>query len=236
MSSTLFISDLHLDADRPELTRALARFLTQHAHCHGLYILGDLFEAWIGDDDDAELALEVQSLLRGFSSKGTPLYFMRGNRDFLVGDTFANNTGAILLGDPTIIDLYGTPTLLMHGDTLCTDDRDYQVFRARVRSPGWQRQVLEQALQQRRELAQQLRQDSGAATTGKPVAIMDANPTAIAETMREYGVQQLIHGHTHRPGSHEEVFGRRWVLGDWDQSGWFLKAQPGKIELENYII
>jgi UDP-2,3-diacylglucosamine hydrolase len=153
LSSTLFISDLHLDPARPGVTRALADFLQQHSDCESLYILGDLFEAWVGDDDDASLAVQVRGLLRDFSAAGPALYIMRGNRDFLLGEAFCGTVGAQLLDDPTPIDLHGVPTLLMHGDSLCTADSDYQDFRTTVTDPVWQTRVLARSLDQRRGLA-----------------------------------------------------------------------------------
>lgn len=236
MSSTLFISDLHLDPARPGVTRALADFLQQHSDCESLYILGDLFEAWVGDDDDSSLAVQVRGLLRDFSAAGPALYIMRGNRDFLLGEAFCGTVGAQLLDDPTPIDLHGVPTLLMHGDSLCTADSDYQDFRTTVRDPVWQTRVLARSLEQRRGLAAELRAMSGEANSNKAADIMDVTRDEVEKVMRAHGVRQLIHGHTHRPTRHEELSGVRWVLGDWDTQGWAIEAALNKVNLYNFAI
>ena len=236
MSSTLFISDLHLDPARPAVTSALAAFLEQHRDCAALYILGDLFESWVGDDDDTELADEVRGLLKRFTDSGPALFIMRGNRDFLLGEAFCLAAGARLLPDPSVIDLYGIPTLLMHGDSLCTADIDYQAFRRTSRDPAWQRDVLGRSLQQRRDLACQLREMSKAANSNKAEDIMDVTPAEVRDKLREYQVGQLIHGHTHRPARHKHRDGVRWVLGDWDHHGWVLEASSQGIFLNNFPI
>lgn len=236
MSSTLFISDLHLDASRPELSRALAAFLQRHAHCHALYILGDLFEAWIGDDDDEEPAPETCRLLRRFSDRGPSLYLMHGNRDFLLGEEFARRAGATLIPDPTVIDLYGEPTLLMHGDSLCTSDTSYQAFRKQARDSRWQSEILARSLEERRALATQMRHLSKEQNSNKAEDIMDVTPAEVARVMAAHGVRQLIHGHTHRPMRHEEAHGLRWVLGDWGQKGWAIEASEDDIDIYNFDI
>ena len=157
MSRTLFISDLHLDTSRQATLWAFEQFLTNARDCESLYILGDLVEAWVGDDDDSPLAQQVTALLRDFSAEGPQLFVMQGNRDFMISDVFCRSIGAQLLADPTVIDLYGNRTLLMHGDSLCTDDQDYQDFRTMARDPAWQAQLMAPSLDQRRELAAQLR-------------------------------------------------------------------------------
>lgn len=236
MSSTLFISDLHLDAARPELSSALAAFLQRHTHCNALYILGDLFEAWIGDDDDSEPAADTCRLLRRFSDAGPTLYLMHGNRDFLLGEEFAHRAGATLLPDPTVIDLYGERTLLIHGDSLCIADTDYQAFRTQARSDQWQSEVLARSLEERRELATQLRHLSRETSSNKAENIMDVTPQEVDRVMAEHGVNQLIHGHTHRPMRHEHANGTRWVLGDWDQKGWAIEADKSEFKLYNFNI
>ncbi|MEH6568671.1 MAG: UDP-2,3-diacylglucosamine diphosphatase [Halioglobus sp.] len=236
MSYTLFISDLHLDAARPAITQALAVFLDQNKLCDSLFILGDLFEAWVGDDDDCDLALEITKLLSDFSSSGPGLYLMQGNRDFLLGERFCTAVGAQLLPDPTVIDLYGKPTLLMHGDSLCTDDVDYQAFRKTARDPKWQADLLNHSLDERRALAKQLRSISKESSSNKAEDIMDVTTHEVHRMMTEQGVKQLIHGHTHRPARHEASSGTRWVLGDWDQRGWFIRADKTEVELENFNI
>ena len=236
MSSTFFISDLHLDPARPAATRALAEFLGRIGHCSRLFILGDLFEAWPGDDDDSALAGEVAGLLRDFSAAGPGLFLMHGNRDFLLGQQFCRAAGATLLADPTVIDLYGEPTLLMHGDSLCTADDQYQQFRRTARDPAWQAQLLGQTLAQRRELATRLRAMSREANSLKSEDIMDVTAGEVADQMAIHGVRQLIHGHTHRPARHETAGGLRWVLGAWDERGWAIEASPGKIDLYYFQI
>ena len=236
MSSTLFISDLHLDPARPAVTGALGAFLEKHRDCAALYILGDLFESWVGDDEDTELADEVRGLLKRFTDNGPALFIMQGNRDFLLGEAFCRATGARLLPDPSVISLCGIPTLLMHGDSLCTADIDYQAFRRTSRDPAWQRDILRRSLQQRRDLASQLRQMSKAANSNKAEDIMDVTPTEVRDKLREYQVRQLIHGHTHRPARPEHPEGVRWVLGGWDRQGWVLEATSEGIFLNNFHI
>lgn len=236
LSGTLFISDLHLDPARPAVTRAFARFLERHQDCKRLYILGDLFEAWLGDDDDAPIAMEVRQLLRDFVDAGPTLAIMPGNRDFLIGRRFCESAGAELLTDPTLIDLYGERVLLMHGDSLCTEDRQYQQFRHTVRDPAWQAELLGHSLAERRELAARLRSMSREANSNKAEDIMDVAPEAAVTVMRRYGVSQLIHGHTHRPARHEIASGLRWVLGDWTEQGWVLEVTEGEYKLYNFIL
>lgn len=236
MSSTLFISDLHLDAARPELTRALAVFLASNTHCDALYILGDLCDAWVGDDDDSPLVAELADMLLAFTAAGPELYLMVGNRDFLLGNDFCQSVGASLLPDPTVIELYGKPTLLMHGDSLCTGDSDYMAFRATARDPEWQANLMTQPLSQRRALAAQLRSMSQEANSNKAEDIMDVTPSEVLREMREAGVEQLIHGHTHRPARHEAEGGVRWVLGDWGEKVWYIEADSNEIKLNNYYI
>ena len=236
MPSSYFISDLHLDRARPELTRALERFLIRHRGCDALYILGDLFEAWIGDDDDAALATQTAHLLRSFSHSGSKLYLMHGNRDFLLGQDFCLRTGATLLPDPIVIELYGIPTLLMHGDSLCTDDVDYQQFRRLARSSAWQADLLERALPERRALALQLRSFSHEAKSGKPSDITDVALPAVQAAVADHGVTQLIHGHTHRPGRYRAGNAVRWVVGEWHREAWYLRADRSGTSLHFFNI
>jgi UDP-2,3-diacylglucosamine hydrolase len=238
--TTLFISDLHLEPTRPAITALFLDFLQGRARrAEALYILGDLFEAWIGDDDDAELGGVVADALRALSDSGVPLFFIHGNRDFLLGPRFAAASGMQLLPETTVVELAGESILLMHGDTLCTDDVEYQDFRARVRAPAWRAQTLALSLAQRRALAGQLRETSRQATQGKAAEITDVNPAAVDAALRAHGVRHLIHGHTHRPGLHEWMLdgrpARRTVLGDWfargsvlcrDATGWRLENLP----------
>lgn len=234
---TLFISDLHLDSSRPEITQLFLAFLQRARTAEALYILGDLFEAWIGDDDDSDVALSVRQGLRGLTDHGTPVYLMHGNRDFLLGTAFEQDTGAMLLADPTVIDLYGQPTLLMHGDLLCTDDHAYQQFRVQVHDPAWQQAVLSKPLSERRQLAVSLRGESQQANADKQTELMDVNQTAVEAAMRGHGVRRLIHGHTHRPGVHDfELDGlavQRIVLGDWYDQGSMLYCDREHCELSS---
>lgn len=240
-ATTFFISDLHLDATRPAITDLFLRFLRkQVTAADALYILGDLFEVWIGDDDPAPEHQTVIAALRDLATQGVSLYFMHGNRDFLIGADFAARSGCSLLADPTLINLYGTPTLLMHGDTLCSDDTVYQQFRTQVRDPHWQRDFLAKPLPVRRALATAARAESAAHTAGSAYDIMDANPNAISAALRDHNTRQLIHGHTHRPAIHDfELDGaaaRRIVLGDWYEQGSALRCTAEGCELEGLSV
>jgi UDP-2,3-diacylglucosamine hydrolase len=230
--ATFFISDLHLTAERPQSTQAFLHFL-QHevAQAQALYILGDLFEAWIGDDSVPPGMAAVMDGLRDLTQSGVPVYVMVGNRDFLLGETFAAATGCTLLPDPSIVDLYGTPTLLMHGDTLCTDDVEYQQIRAHIRTPQWCKDFLAKTIEERIALAKQARAQSQASTSEKDETIMDVNAQAVAEAFRQHGVTQLIHGHTHRPAIHalynNGKSAKRIVLGDWYEQSSILRCDEG---------
>jgi UDP-2,3-diacylglucosamine hydrolase len=220
MSRTLFVSDLHLDPAWPDITGLFLEFLGNDATAaQALFILGDLFEAWVGDDDLTEHNRQVIAGLRALTDSGVPVALMHGNRDFLLGAEFATASGCRLIEDPRLIELYGTPTLLMHGDSLCTDDVAYQQFRAQTRDPAWQRAALARPLAERRALAQQMRGESEAHKRVQADDLMDVNPIEVERTLRHHGAVRLIHGHTHRPGRHRfELDGRpveRIVLGDW---------------------
>lgn len=235
--ATLFVSDLHLDPARPATTALFLDFLARQARqAEACYILGDLFEAWIGDDDDTELGRVVVNALRSLADSGVPVYFLHGNRDFLIGPRFASESGIQLLPETEVIDLYGEPVLLLHGDTLCTDDVDYQAFRAQVRNPAWQARLLEQPLAQRRALAGQLRETSRQALQQKATDITDVNPAAVNQALRAHGVRRMIHGHTHRPAIHEWTLEklpvRRAVLGDWYVQGSVLRCDEADWCLE----
>lgn len=233
---TLFISDLHLDSSRPATLRAFLSFLQGPARrADALYILGDLFEAWIGDDDDSALATQVREGLQQLSHT-VPVYVMHGNRDFLLGDTFCMESGCVLLADPTLIDIGGRQALLMHGDTLCTADTDYLAFREQVRQPAWQQALLAKPLAERRQIAAQLREGSREASSNKAEDIMDVSPAEVDRIMAEYGVDLLIHGHTHRPATHPVAHGSRIVLGDWDTNGWLIRWDRHGPELESFPI
>ena len=236
MARTLFISDLHMDTARPAVIAALAQFLQDNRDCDALYMLGDIFEVWVGDDDDAPLATEIAELLRAFTAAGPALYLMVGNRDFLLGESFCAAVGATLLPDPSLIDLYGTPTLVMHGDSLCTGDAEYMKFRAMARSPEWNAELMSKSLEERRAIAAQLRSISKDAGSNKAEDIMDVTPEEVAKVMSEAGVSRLIHGHTHRPARHELAQGERVVLGDWEDKGWFIEATSSSFELIEFNI
>lgn len=238
---SLFISDLHLHESRPQITRAFFHFLkTQALNAEALYILGDFFDAWIGDDDDAPLSRQVAAELLALRDKGVAIYFMHGNRDFLLGDIYAQKAGMKLIAEGMVVDLYGKPTLLVHGDALCTGDKDYQAFRTMVRSPQWQQQVLAQPLSARRALAAQLRDKSQSMNSLKAADIMDVTPTEVVHQMEQVKVQLMIHGHTHRPARHPLIANgkpaERIVLGDWHEQGWCIKASAETIELISWAI
>ncbi|GGA19104.1 UDP-2,3-diacylglucosamine diphosphatase [Dyella nitratireducens] len=230
--STLFISDLHLDDSRPHITSLFEHYLAgdEVRRADALYILGDLVEAWVGDDDDAELPNRIARATTAVRDAGVPVYFIVGNRDFLLGEAFATRAGFTLLEDGAVHDLYGTPTLLMHGDVLCTDDVAYQQLRRQLRSPQWKAHVLSMPLDARRALAAKARAESRSYTSSAEETLMDVNADAVAEAMRHAGVTHLIHGHTHRPAVHHfELDGQtaeRIVLGDWYEQGSVLRVSP----------
>ncbi len=221
----LFISDLHLDPSRPQITEIFLRFLAGPARRAGqLYILGDLFESWIGDDHVTPLSDAVANGLATLAKSGTKVFFMAGNRDFLLGEAYAARAQMLLLTEPTVINLSDQSALLVHGDAQCTDDVEYQKFRARVRDSDWQQHFLAQRIDQRLAFAEQAREGSKAHTTNSTASIMDVNATAIDQLMTEHQVQLLIHGHTHRPAQHKLTLSngqraRRVVLADWYQRG-----------------
>ncbi|MFK8041425.1 UDP-2,3-diacylglucosamine diphosphatase [Congregibacter sp.] len=231
-----FISDLHLDESRPDVTQALAEFLDQRRDAAALYILGDLFEFWIGDDDDTPIAKEVIRVLADYQQSGPAVYIMHGNRDFLLGEQFASAVGGQLLPDPSVVEIDGQRLLLMHGDSLCTADEEYQAFRALARDPNWQASVLTQNLEVRRELAENLRKTSKDAGSRKADDIMDVTEAEVVRTMDEAQCTTLIHGHTHRPAKHDEAAGTRWVLGDWDKTGWYIELKGGDLNLNEFDI
>lgn len=233
--ATLFISDLHLNEKRLDLCQAFFDFMSNQAkHAEALYILGDFFDAWIGDDDDRELGEKVADAIAKLVDHGVPVFIMHGNRDFLLGEAFCQKAKATLLKDPSVINLYGKPTLLMHGDSLCIDDQAYQAFRQQVRSDTWQQQVLSQPLAVRRLLAEKLRSESTSMNSNKASDIMDASPIEIERVMELFAVKQLIHGHTHRPAIHTTQLplqgeAYRYVIGDWDEYAWCLEADAEGI-------
>lgn len=238
--ATCFISDLHLSPDVPCITEGFLRFCRElPADVEALYVLGDLFEAWVGDDDDRPYPRTIIQAFRSLSDRGVRLYFAHGNRDFLLGQGFAKATGGTLLGDNTVIKLYGRSVLVTHGDNLCTLDKKYQRFRRIVRMRPLQAVIGAMPLARRIALAEKLRSRSRMTNTHKALNIMDVTPAEVERVMRETGVSLLIHGHTHRPAVHELVIegqpAQRMVLGDWtDERGWMIRADAEGITLSDF--
>lgn len=238
----LFISDLHLSDERPDISRAFFALLKERAQgIEALYILGDLFEAWIGDDDPNPLAREVITALAACSASGTQVFVQHGNRDFLLGRRFARETGATLLPDEAIIHLRGERVLLMHGDTLCSDDHDYQRFRRRVRNPVVKWLLRNLPLKRRQAIANRWRENSQKYKSNKAENIMDVNPETVKTTMHRHHVKLLIHGHTHRPARHPLVMdgktAERIVLGDWDARATIAFIEKGGgLQLQEIVV
>ncbi len=256
--TTLFVSDLHLDAARPRQVALFLDFLgDEAAHADALYILGDLFEYWVGDDDPQAVGTEIANGLSVLTRSGVPVYFLRGNRDFLLGAGYAARAGFAILPDPCVIDLHGRPTLLMHGDLLCTDDADYQAFRRQTRDPAWQDEFLAQPLDARIAFAQRARAASiehqrsvraahgcastasaGSAGAAGDIAqedITDVSQATVENIFARYGIATMIHGHTHRPAIHNLAVGvqprTRMVLGDWYEQGSVLRVDADGASL-----
>lgn len=220
----LFLSDLHLSSDHPETTTIFINLLRNQAKtADAVYILGDLFETWIGDDESSEFNQQIIAALKALTSTNIPVYLMHGNRDFLIGKKFLQTTGCQLIKDPTLINLYGTPTLLMHGDTLCTDDIAYQNYRNKAQNPLFKKIFLALPLFIRKKIAESLRQKSKQETQLKTSDIMDVNLAAVKNFIKKYEVKLLIHGHTHRPCIQylflENDLACRVVLSDWHEHG-----------------
>lgn len=231
----LLISDLHLEEKRPDITRAFLHFLaTRACQAEALYILGDFFEVWIGDDAMTPFQQSIADALRALSERGTRIYLMHGNRDFMLGKGFCRAAGCTLLGDPSVVQLGGERVLLMHGDSLCTRDEGYMRLRRLLRNPLSLFILRHLPLSTRRKLARKLRNESRAQTRMKASDIIDVTPELVPRVLAEHGVRTLIHGHTHRPATHElEVDGRparRIVLGDWDQQGWALQVDESGFQ------
>lgn len=230
---TLFVSDLHLDASRPAQVQEFVHFLKNEAHqAQALYILGDLFEVWIGDDDPAEGLDEVIEVLRQSTARGVTVRFQHGNRDFLLGKDFARRTGIEILSARQVVDLHGTPTLIEHGDLLCTDDVAYQRYRRRIRHPVTLALLGNLPRSWRLKMGQRLRRVSAEAVAEKPPDIMDVNGETVRQVMRSEGVYTMVHGHTHRPAVHrfkvDEMDAVRAVLGDWyEQGSWLVADSDG---------
>ncbi|NNE59835.1 MAG: UDP-2,3-diacylglucosamine diphosphatase [Woeseia sp.] len=222
--TTLFVSDLHIHESQPEIGEQFARFLKSEAlAASALYILGDLFESWVGDDDPNPHYAETKKQLRTVSNAGVPVFFMHGNRDFMIGEQFAAQTGVCLLKDPVVLTIHGKQVLLSHGDAYCTDDHEYQAVRRMTRDPQWQAMMLQKSLEERLAFAAQARADSIAKTGKLNDDISDVNSDAIENVMREHAVSFMLHGHTHRPAVHrfeiENEPATRIVLGDWYDQG-----------------
>ncbi len=235
-TSTYFISDLHLEASRPHATHAFETFLREiETDAKALYILGDFVEAWIGDDDNSYYHQKLKTLLRKFVAKGIHIFLLHGNRDFLIGERFCRETGVTLVQENTCIDLHGTNALLLHGDSLCTGDSDYQAFREKVRNPAWQRKMLRYPLFIRKLIASYMRYKSRKANSGKPENIMDVSEQAVVEAFKSHQIKLMIHGHTHRPNRHTYHINNeeheRIVLGDWEQFVWYLKVNERDTSL-----
>lgn len=233
--ATLFIADLHLQTEEPAITAGFLRFLRGEAkNADALYILGDLFEAWIGDDDPNPLHREMAAAIKALVDSGVPCYFIHGNRDFLLGKRYARESGMQLLPEEQVLDLYGRKILIMHGDTLCTDDTGYQAFRAKVHTPWIQKVFLALPLFIRNRIAARMRAGSKAANSSKSMTIMDVNPQAVVNVMEKHRVQWLIHGHTHRPDVHSLIANgepaNRVVLGAWHSEGSMVKVTPESVE------
>ena len=237
MSFTYFIADLHLSADRPDITECLLNFLSRDAkQADALYVLGDLFEVWIGDDDITPFNTAIAAAFHKVSQH-CPVYFMHGNRDFAIREAWLKKAGMSLLKEQTVVDLYGTPTLLTHGDELCTRDVAYQKFRKKSRGWWWPRLMLALPLWYRRRVAENGRKESKEKQKGLKPEIMDVTPLEVEKAMQRHGVQRLIHGHTHRPNIHSlTVNGKpatRIVLGDWYDQGSILKVSPKEVMLQH---
>ena len=233
---TYFISDLHLSAQRDDINQCLFTFLRDQApQADALYVLGDLFEIWIGDDDENCFTLSIAKAFKTLRESGVPVYFIHGNRDFLIRQRFAKKAGFTLLPEQVVIDLYGVPTLIMHGDELCTKDTDYQAFRKKARSWWWPKIILSMPLSTRRKLAQKGRATSKQKQSMLSDEIMDVTPQEVTNQMQQFSVKRLIHGHTHRPAIHELILNdqpaQRIVLGDWYEQGSILKVSEDGIDL-----
>ena len=232
-----FISDIHLSENNPHLTNAFKKFLNESKEaCTHLFILGDLFEIWIGDDDDNPFIQDIKQALINFTSDGPETFLMHGNRDFLIGETFANEVGISILSDPHTLNINGMKTILSHGDFLCTDDADYIEFRNEVRSKEWQKNFLSKSIDERNEIANSLRSDSKDATSEKSLEITDANLETVNNFIQENNPDIFIHGHTHRPKIHQHNLTKRVVLGDWDKYGWYLSIEENSLNLKEFKI
>jgi len=241
---TLFTSDIHLDSENSAVTHSFLNFLeTRATGAAALYVLGDLFEVWVGDDDNSTLNARVARAFTALAQGGTRLFFMHGNRDFLIGDSYAERCSASLLEEPTIIECHGMRVALIHGDSLCTRDLEYMKFRKMVRTERWQSEFLEKSLVERHMIAQQARMQSKEHSSHKPSDIMDVTPHEVLHLLHDLQVNCLVHGHTHRPAVHtirlqEPINGKleaqRIVLGSWDNQGWVLELDDAGFDLKHF--
>jgi len=235
--TTLFVSDLHLDAKKPEIGNQFLYFLKEEAtKAKALYILGDLFEVWLGDDDPNPYYANIKMALRKVTGSGIPIFFMHGNRDFMIGETFSKETGVKILNDPTIINLNDQDVLLCHGDTLCTDDIEYQEMRKTTRNPEWQAKMLAKPLEERLAFAVEARENSKIHHNLIVSELMDVNPDAVKKILLKYSANILLHGHTHRPDIHKikinDEDAMRIVLGDWFDQGSVVRWDKSGPKLE----
>ena len=232
-----FISDIHLSENNPHLTNAFKTFLNESKEsCTHLFILGDLFEIWIGDDDDNSFIQDIKKALTDFTFDGPETFLMHGNRDFLIGEAFAGQVGISIISDPYTLNINGMKAILSHGDFLCTDDADYIEFRNKVRSEVWKKDFLSKSIDKRNEIANLLRSDSKDATSEKSLEITDANLETVNNFIQKNKPDIFIHGHTHRPKIHVHNFSKRIVLGDWGKSGWYFSVDGKDLNLKEFKI
>ena len=232
-----FISDLHLSEDTSRLNSAFFNFLSNSNHAFDqLFILGDLFEAWVGDDDDSPFSNDVCQALLKLSKQGTEVFFIHGNRDFLIGENFMQRSGVKILPDPFTFQFFDLKIALSHGDSFCTDDVDYQNFKKEVRTQEWKADFLAKPLAERKQIAANMRDSSQSLSANKASSIMDINDDAVQIFAKEHGIDFLIHGHTHRPNCHAYDSFERIVLGDWSDYGWIVSLTNDKPKLEKFIL
>jgi|TARA_A100001011_G_scaffold110599_1_gene117214 UDP-2,3-diacylglucosamine hydrolase len=232
-----FISDLHLSENTPSVTEGFFEFLkTAAQELSHLYILGDLFEAWVGDDDNSEIATSVMQKINHATRTGLEIFFIHGNRDFLCGQKFAEQSNLTLLPDPFFLNFFDQKIALSHGDSFCIEDLEYMKFKKEVRSEEWRREFLQKPLNDRLNIASNMRDASQKNNTNKDIAIMDVTPTAIQDFFAEHHIDLLIHGHTHRPDTHQINSGTRIVLGDWHKTGWCLMLDEQQQELKEFTL
>jgi UDP-2,3-diacylglucosamine hydrolase len=232
--ATWFISDLHLALEESRITAGFFDFLLEPQAGDTLYILGDFFNYWVGDDVQDTYADQIKQALKATSARGVKLFIMHGNRDFLIGQTFCQQSACTLLNDPTLIDLDGEPVLLLHGDSLCTKDQEYMDFRKLARGKEWQEDFLSQTVANRIAYAQTARKQSQANNYIKDMSTMDVTPDAVSKALGENNCTRMIHGHTHQPTTHKWIENgqncERIVLGDWYNHGWYLKVENGHYQ------